>query len=50
MIFKFLGRKLTPLGNGFSAPKFEILPVVQMTFLIEVVMNRSHDRQSDDVR
>ena len=34
-----LGRKLLPRGQGCRAIEFESLPVVEMSFLIEVVMD-----------
>jgi hypothetical protein len=35
---------LPPLGQGSGAIEFEVLPIEEVTFLIEMVVNRSVDR------
>ena len=37
------GSKLTPLGKGGGAVEFEVFATVEVTFLIEVIMDRSVD-------
>ena len=39
------GRKLPPLGYSYSAVELGCFPAVMMTFLIEMVVDRSVDRR-----
>ncbi len=36
---RVLGRELTPLGQGNGAVELENFPIVEVTFLIEVVVD-----------
>jgi hypothetical protein len=43
MLQKLSGSKLSPLAQGCRTVEFEFVPVVEMSFLVEMVIDRSVD-------